>query len=99
MYYSFATIISLINENGKLFLIGNFHLVLEDMNYENEATTDLQQEIERCKQGTMMVVCLVNKNELSILFDHPSKIVEKFYVVVDIACQKVEGCKIIKETQ
>ena len=98
MYYSFATIISLINEYGKLFLIGNFHLVLEDMNYENEAPTDLQQEIERCKQGTMMVVCLVNKNELSILFDHPSKIVEKFYVVVDIACQKVEGCKIIKDT-
>ena len=83
---------------ARLFLIGNFHLVLEDMNYKNEATTDLQQEIERCKQGTMMVVCLVNKNELSILFDHPSKIVEKFYVVVDIACQKVDGCKIIKDT-
>ncbi len=69
------------------------------MTYKAEATKDLQQEIDRCKSGTIMVVCLVNQSELDILLDEPSKVVEKFYAVVDIACRKVAGCKIIKDTE
>ena len=56
-------------------------LVLEDMNYKTKATRYLQQEIEKHKQGTIMVVCLVNKNELIILLDDLDTIVEKFYAV------------------
>ncbi len=58
------------------------------MNYKTKATRYLQQEIERYKQGTIMVVCLVNKNELIILLDDLDIIVEKFYAVVDMECQK-----------
>ena len=69
------------------------------MNYKTKATRYLQQEIERYKQGTIMVVCLVNKNELIILLDDLDTIVEKFYAVVDMECQKIAGCKIIKDTE
>jgi len=69
------------------------------MNYKTKATRYLQQEIEKHKQGTIMVVCLVNKNELIILLDDLDTIVEKFYAVVDMECQKIAGCKIIKDTE
>ena len=58
---------------------------------------NLQQEIELRKQGIMMVVCLVNKDELNILLDDPAKVIERFYTIVDIACQESIEYSIIKD--
>ena len=58
---------------------------------------NLQQEIELRKQGIMMVVCLVNKDELNILIDDPAKVIGRFYTIVDIACQESIEYSIIKD--
>ena len=58
---------------------------------------NLQREIELRKQGIMIVVCLVNKDELNILLDDPAKVIERFYTIVDIACQESIEYSIIKD--
>ena len=66
---------------------------------KTQAMKDLQQEIERRKHGILMVVCLLNKDELNILLDEPIKVIEKFHAIVDIACQRVIGYRIIKDSE
>mgnify|MGYP003402674398 CR=1 FL=1 len=60
------------------------------------AMLDLQKELDKRKQGVMLVVRLLNKDELNILLDEPSKVIEKFYTIVDIACQQATEHKIIR---
>ena len=67
------------------------------MDDKNQVMKDLQQEIELRKQGVIMVVRLVNKDELNILLDKPIKVIERFYTIVDIACQKAIEYRIIKD--
>ncbi len=67
------------------------------MDDKNQVMKDLQQEIELRKQGVIMVVRLVNKDELNILLDEPIKVIERFYTIVDIACQKAIEYRIIKD--
>jgi EAL domain-containing protein (putative c-di-GMP-specific phosphodiesterase class I) len=59
---------------------------------------NLQKELDHLKQGVMLVIRLLNKDELNILLDNPEKVIEKFYTIVDIACKQATEYKIIKTT-
>lgn len=58
---------------------------------------NLQQEIKLRKQGIMMVVCLVNRDELNILLTDSRKVIERFYNVVHVACHKSIEYRIVRD--
>ncbi len=67
------------------------------MTYDTQAMKDLQQEIEYRGRGVMMVVCLVNIDELNILFDEPVKFIKKFSIIVKGICQNIAKRRIITD--
>lgn len=58
----------------------------------------LQSEIDSRKKGVLISVFLINIDELTILLEDVNKIVQKFYNIIDVACQISECCKIIEGT-
>lgn len=56
----------------------------------------LNTEIANQKQGILMVVSLVNKDELDILVDNVNHLVQKFYDIVEASCYEIFSCKILK---
>ena len=56
----------------------------------------LQKEIDRVKNGILLSIKLLNKDEMNILVDDTSKIVNKFYDAVCKACQKTPEHIMIK---
>lgn len=58
--------------------------------------SSLQTELDKAKQGVLLVVKLLNKDELSILIDDITSIVDKFYLMVENACEKASEYAIVK---
>ena len=44
---------------------------------------NLQKELDKARQGVLLVVELLNKDELNILIEDTSAIVDKFYLMVE----------------
>ncbi|GAB4169399.1 MAG: EAL domain-containing protein [Rickettsiaceae bacterium] len=66
----------------------------------NKATIveNLQKEIDRVKGGVLLLVKLLNKDELNIIIEDTSSIIDKFYTIVTKACEKVTDPIILKTT-
>ncbi len=58
----------------------------------------LQQEIDKFKSGILLVIKLINKEELNIIIEDAQKIYDRFYTIVNNACQSFTDCRIIKTT-
>jgi len=58
--------------------------------------SSLQKEIDKAKQGVLLVVELLNKDELNILIEDTSAIVDQFYLMVEKACEKASNHSIVK---
>jgi len=58
--------------------------------------TSLQQELDKIKTGILLSVSLLNMDELNILIDDTSSIIDKFYTMVTNACEKVGEYIIVK---
>lgn len=58
--------------------------------------TQLQKEIDRYKTGILLSVKLLNKNELNILIEDTSTIIDKFYIMVGKACEKADEYTVVK---
>lgn len=58
--------------------------------------SNLQKELDKAKQGVLLIVKLLNKDELNILIDDTSAIIDKFYLMVDKACEKASDHAIVK---
>lgn len=56
----------------------------------------LQKELDTHKTGILLSVNLINKDELIILIDDTSSIIDKFYIMVNKACQQVRSYSLIK---
>lgn len=56
----------------------------------------LQKEIDRVNNGVLLIVKLLNKNELSILIDDTAAIIDKFYLMVEKACEQASDYTILK---
>jgi len=63
----------------------------------------LDRHISKQKQGILMVVCLVNKDELAILVDNINQLLEKFCDIVEGTCrefssQEMFSCQVLRAT-
>ncbi len=56
----------------------------------------LQKDVTKMKNGVVIAVKLLNKDELTILIEDTSSIMAKYYLMVEKACEKAEKYKIIK---
>ncbi len=56
----------------------------------------LQKELDKAKQGVLLIVKLLNRDELSILINDTSAIFDKFHLMVDKACEKASDHAIVK---
>jgi len=66
------------------------------MGNEARVIRSLQKEIDRVKNGVLLSIKLLNKDEMNILIDDTSKVVDKFYDIVYKACEKAPEHVIIK---
>jgi len=57
---------------------------------------NMQKELDRVKTGVLLSVKLLNKDELNILIEDTSAIIDKFYIMVDKACEKASDYAVIK---
>jgi len=57
---------------------------------------NLQKELDKAKQGVLLVVELLNKDELNILIEDTSTIIDKFYLMVEKACEKASDHTLVK---
>lgn len=55
----------------------------------------LQQEITARKQGILMFVCLLNKDELNLLLDQPAELFREFRNITNDVCNRKAECKIL----
>ena len=56
----------------------------------------LQKEINRVKNGVLLIVKLLNKDELNILIEDTAAIIDKFYLMVEKACEKSSAYVILR---
>lgn len=56
----------------------------------------LQQDVTKMKNGVIIAVKLLNRDELTILIDDTSSIMAKYYLMVEKACEKAKEYKIIQ---
>ncbi len=56
----------------------------------------LQKEINRVKSGVLLIVKLLNKDELNILIEDTAAIIDKFYLMVEKACEKASNYVILR---
>jgi len=56
----------------------------------------LQKEINRIKSGVLLIVKLLNKDELNILIEDTAAIIDKFYLMVENACEKASDYVILR---
>ncbi len=56
----------------------------------------LQKDVTKMKNGVIIAVKLLNKDELTILIEDTSSIMAKYYLMVEKACEKAEKYRIIK---
>lgn len=56
----------------------------------------LQKDVTKMKNGVIIAVKLLNKDELTILIEDTSSIMAKYYLMVEKACEKAKEYKIIK---
>lgn len=66
------------------------------MNKKATIMAAIQSEMDRVKNGMFLVVKLLNKDELNVLLDDASLIIDKFHFMVETACKKASDYKIIK---
>ena len=57
---------------------------------------NLQKEINRIKSGVLLIVKLLNKDELNILIEDTAAIIDKFYLMVEKACEKASDYVILR---
>ena len=57
---------------------------------------NLQKEINRVKSGVLLIVKLLNKDELNILMEDTTTIIDKFYLMVEKACEKASNHVILR---
>ena len=57
---------------------------------------NLQKEINRIKSGVLLIVKLLNKDELNILIEDTAAIIDKFYLMVEKACEKARDYVILR---
>ena len=56
----------------------------------------VQKEINRIKSGVLLIVKLLNKYELNILIEDTAAIIDKFYLMVEKACEKASDYVILR---
>jgi len=57
---------------------------------------NLQKEINRIKSGVLLIVKLLNNDELNILIEDTAAIIDKFYLMVEKACEKASDYVILR---
>lgn len=56
----------------------------------------LQKEIDQVESGVLLIAKLLNKDELNILIDDTEAIINKFYLMVEKACEKASTYVILR---
>ena len=56
----------------------------------------IQQEMDLVQTGVLLLIKLLNKDELNVLIEDTSAIIDKFYLMVDKACEKASDHIIVR---